>query len=147
VIKTFGEFEFDDTRRTLKHRGTTLKLTGQALELLFLLLERPGDLITREEIHQKLWPDTNVEFEHSLDVVVSRLRTAIPDSIQTVPRRGYRFSESVTVQPDRPARWLRRSIRYATVAVLAALAAILFARSRYDKAMPHPGSPPAAARK
>ena len=129
MIRTFGKFEFDAARGTLKHRGTTVKLTGQAQELLSLLLERPGELISREEIRRKLWADTNVEFDHSLDVVVSRLRAAIPGCIQTVPKRGYRF-----IEPLNPtAGWVRKSIRYAAVAVLAALAAILVARSRYDK--------------
>ena len=77
MVKTFGDFEFDDRRRGLRARGQPIKLTGQAVDLLYLLLERPGELITREEIERRLWPDRNVNFDHSLDVVVSRLRTVL----------------------------------------------------------------------
>ena len=147
MLKTFGNFEFDDLRRNLKAAGHPVMLTGQALDLLCLLLERPGELVTREEIHRKLWPTTNVDFEHSLDVVVSRLRTVLDDKaptpryIQTLPRKGYRFIEPVTVRPEtralsRRSRWSRRFVTYITVAILAALATILFVRSRYDKFVP-----------
>jgi DNA-binding winged helix-turn-helix (wHTH) protein len=147
VVKTFGDFEFDDRRRGLRARGQPIKLTGQAIDLLYLLLERPGELITREEIERRLWPDRNVNFDHSLDVVVSRLRTVLGDKgpspryIETVPRRGYRFIEPVTAKPEaRPAnasrRWRRRVATYAAVAIFAAVVAILFARTRYDKFVP-----------
>jgi DNA-binding winged helix-turn-helix (wHTH) protein len=97
VVKTFGDFEFDDRRRRLKARGRPVKISGQAVDLLCLLLDRPGELISREEIERRLWPDRNVNFDHSLDVVVSRLRTILGDKgpspryIETVPRRGYRW--------------------------------------------------------
>jgi DNA-binding winged helix-turn-helix (wHTH) protein len=147
VVKTFGDFEFDDRRRCLTARGRRLRLSGQAVDLLCLLLERPGELITREEIERRLWPDRNVDFRHSLDVVVSRLRTVLGDKgaspryIETVPRKGHRFIEPVTVRPDaRPAnelrRWSRPLLVYAAVAILAAILAIAFARTRYDKFVP-----------
>jgi len=147
VVKTFGDFAFDVRRRSLKARGQPIKLTGQAVDLLYLLLERPGELITREEIERRLWPDRNVNFDHSLDVVVSRLRTVLGDKgpspryIETVPRRGYRFIEPVTAKPEaRPAnasrRWRRRVATYAAVAIFATVVAILFARTRYDKFVP-----------
>jgi DNA-binding winged helix-turn-helix (wHTH) protein len=104
-------------------------------------------LITREEIERKLWSDRNVDFNHSLDVVVSRLRTVLgdkgssPRDIETVPRRGYRFVEAVTAEPEaRPASkrraWSRPLVTYAAIAILAAIVAILFARTRYDKFVP-----------
>ena len=102
MIKTFGDFAFDDRRRALKAGGRPVRLSGQAVDLLSLLLERSGQLITREEIESKLWPDRQVDFHHSLDVVVNRLRTALGDKgatpryIETVPRKGYRFIEPVT---------------------------------------------------
>ena len=145
MVKTFGDFEFDDRRRGLKAGGRPVRLSGQAVDLLCLLVERPGELITREEIARKLWPDTTVDFDHSLDVVVSRLRTVLGDKgsspryIETVPRKGYRFIEPVTVEPEtRPARrhGSRRLATYAAVAMLAAIVAILFARTRYDKLVP-----------
>jgi DNA-binding winged helix-turn-helix (wHTH) protein len=147
VVKAFGDFEFDDRRRGLRARGKPVRLSGQAVDLLCLLLERPGELIMREEIEGRLWPDRNVNFDHSLDVVVSRLRTVLGDKgpspryIETVPRRGYRFIEPVTARPEaRPAnarrQWRRRLVTYAAVTILAALVAILFARTRYDKFVP-----------
>lgn len=147
MVKTFGDFEFDDRRRRLSAAGEPVRLSGQALDLLCLLLERPGELITREEIERRLWPDRNVDFHHSLDVVVSRLRTVLGDKsaspryIETVSRKGYRFIEPVTTRPearpaDEPRRWSRPLLACAAVAILAALLAILFARTRYDTFVP-----------
>ena len=143
-MKRFGDFEFDDRRRALRTRGQPVRLRGQAADLLCLLLERPGELITRQEIEQRLWPDTNVNFDHSLDVVVSRLRTVLGDKgpsprfIETVPRRGYRFIEPVILSPEdvsanAPRPWRRRLVAYVGGAILIAIVAILFARTRYDK--------------
>ena len=149
MVKTFGDFEFDDRRRGLRARGRPVRLNGQAIDLLCELLERPGELITREEIARRLWPDRNVNFDHSLDVVVSRLRTVLGDRgssarfIETVPRRGYRFVEPVATRPEGgppnvPRHWIRRLVGYAAVAILAALVMILLARTRYDKFVPAP---------
>jgi DNA-binding winged helix-turn-helix (wHTH) protein len=145
VVKTFGDFEFDDRRRRLRARGLPVRLSGQAVDVLCLLLERPGELIPREEIEGRLWPDRNVDFNHSLDVVVSRLRTVLGDKgsspryIETVPRKGYRFVEPVSVTaeagPSKRDR-MRRLVTYASVAILAAIVAILLARTRYDKFVP-----------
>jgi DNA-binding winged helix-turn-helix (wHTH) protein len=156
VVKTFGDFEFDDRRRCLSARGQPVRLSGQALDLLHLLLQRPGELIAREEIQRSLWPDRNVDFGHSVDVVVNRLRTVLGDKgpspryIETVPRRGYRFIEPVTARPEAlpanpPRRGSRRLLTYAVVAVLAALFAILIARTRYDKFVPSERSPTSPA--
>ena len=148
MIKTFGNFEFDDRRRALATGGRPVKLSGQAVDLLCLLLERPGELITREEIERKLWPDRNVDFHHSLDVVVNRLRTLLGDKgtspryIETVPRKGYRFVEPVTTaapearSANEPHHWTRRLFPYAAVAMLAAILALAFVHSRYDKFVP-----------
>ena len=145
MVKTFGDFQFDDRRRRLSARGQPVRLSGQAVDLLCLLLERPGELIPREEIERRLWPDRNVDFSHSLDVVVSRLRTVLGDKgsspryVETVPRKGYRFIEPVTVDPEaRPTKRnrIRRLVTSAAIAILAAIVAILFARTRYDKFVP-----------
>ena len=156
----FGDFEFDDHRRRLLSRGQGIKLSGQAVDLLALLVARPGELITREEIQRRLWPDSTVEFDHSLDVVVSRLRTVLGDRgplpryLETVPRKGYRFIEPVRAKPAARAPitqrqlWTRRVAAYGAVAILAALVAVLIARTRYDKLVPRPPaatSRPAAA--
>jgi DNA-binding winged helix-turn-helix (wHTH) protein len=151
MLRSFGDFQFDDRRKRLTSAGRPIRLSGQALELLSLLLDRPGELISREEIQQKLWPDSHVEFEHSLDVIMSRLRLILgedrsdPRYIETVPRKGYRFIERVSVKTEAPVRrerslWTRRIGKYAAVALLAAMIAILIVRSRYDHFVPrqHP---------
>jgi len=142
MVKTFGDFQFDDERRALSLRGKPVKLVGQALDLLVLLLERPGVLVTRDEIRDVLWPGRHVEFDHSLDVVVSRVRSVLDDEgtgrrfVETVPRQGYRFIEPVGVpeamRSNTPRRWPRQVATYMAVAILGALAAILFARTRYE---------------
>lgn len=100
----FGLFEADEAKSTLSRGGTPVKIQEQPFRLLLLLLERPGEIITREELRQRLWPDgTYVDFDGSLDVILKRLRSAIDDQpknprfIETLPRRGYRFIAPVTV--------------------------------------------------
>jgi Tol biopolymer transport system component/DNA-binding winged helix-turn-helix (wHTH) protein len=94
----FGVFELDLRSGELRKGGVRVGLQEQSLQFLAALLERPGDLVTREELRQRLWPDgTFVDFEHGLNAVVSRLRDTLGDSaesprfIETIPRRGYRF--------------------------------------------------------
>jgi len=160
MVRIFGDFEFDESRRCLTSGGHLVRLGGQTVDLLVLLLEKPGELRTREEIQRRLWPDSNVEFDHSLDVLVSRLRAVLgerspqPRYIETVPRKGYRFIAPVTnrleVRPptDRPRPWGRRFARYAAIAILAAMMAVLYSRTRYDKFVPAraPESLPTQAR-
>lgn len=94
----FGPFEADLRTRELRKHGTRLKVPGMCFEVLAALLERPGDLVTREELRARLWSqDTFVDYENSLNSSVARLRDALSDSaehpkyIETLPRRGYRF--------------------------------------------------------
>jgi TolB-like protein/DNA-binding winged helix-turn-helix (wHTH) protein len=94
----FGPFELDLHSGELFKNGLRIKLQGQPIQILRILLEQPGQLVTREEISQRLWPsDTFVDFEHSLNTAVKKLRTALGDEaetpryIETLPRRGYRF--------------------------------------------------------
>ena len=101
----FGVFELDLHAAELRKAGARLNLPTQSFQVLALLLERPGDLVTREELRQRLWPNgTFVDFEHGLNAVINRLRDTLGDSadrprlIETVPRRGYRFIGSI----DRP---------------------------------------------
>jgi TolB-like protein/DNA-binding winged helix-turn-helix (wHTH) protein/Tfp pilus assembly protein PilF len=104
----FGAFELDLHTQELRKHGLKLKLHGQPIEVLAMLLERPGELVTREELHKKLWPeDTFVDFEHGINAVVNRLREApgddaeTPRYVETLPRRGYRFIAPVeTVGAD-----------------------------------------------
>src|SRR5580658_5527704 len=97
-IVRFGPFQADLERRELWKSGVRFKLHDQPFQILILLLERAGEVVTREEIRQKLWPgNTFVEFDNGLNVAVTKLRTALSDDadnprfIETVPRRGYRF--------------------------------------------------------
>jgi DNA-binding winged helix-turn-helix (wHTH) protein/Tol biopolymer transport system component len=97
-IFRFGVFELDAHSGELRKAGARLNVQDQPLQVLRLLLERPGELVTREELRQQLWPsDTFVGFEHGLNAAVRRLRETLGDSaetprfIETLPRRGYRF--------------------------------------------------------
>lgn len=94
----FGAFEADSATEELRRKGVRVKLHSQPFQLLFLLLERPGETVTREEICRELWPDgTFVDYEHGVNSTVNRLREALGDNasnprfIETRARRGYRF--------------------------------------------------------
>jgi cholera toxin transcriptional activator len=101
----FGVFEFDASTGELRKDGKTEpRLRDQAARILTMLLSRPRDVVTREEIQQALWPaDTFVDFEHGVNTAVNQLRAALGDSasnprfIQTLPRRGYRFIAPVEI--------------------------------------------------
>src|SRR5438309_2159693 len=99
---TFGPYEADLQSGELRKHGTRIRLQSQPFQLLAMLLERPGELVTREEICQKLWPaDTFVDFDHSLGTAINKIREVLNDSaaeprfIETLPRRGYRFIAEV----------------------------------------------------
>jgi len=94
----FGTFEVDLRAGELRKDGLKIKLQGQPIQVLTTLLEHPGEIVTREELRQRLWPaDTFVDFEHNLNSAVKRLREALGDSadnprfVETLPRHGYRF--------------------------------------------------------
>ena len=94
----FSVFELNLRSGELRKAGTRINLQEQPLQTLALLLERPGELVTREELRHRLWPkDTFVDFDHGLNAVINRLRDSLGDSadtprfVETVPRRGYRF--------------------------------------------------------
>ncbi len=134
-IIRFGVFELDSQAAELRKNGAKLKLEGQPLQILALLLEHPGELVTREELRRTLWPaDTFVDFDHSINVAVKRLRQVLDDSadtprfIETLPRRGYRFiyplnGGAVEVVP--PAllshRWIAVLVLFSLAAVAGAL--------------------------
>ena len=116
----FSLFELDPQSGELRKAGVLVGLQEQSLKVLTELLERPGDLVTREQLRQKLWPNgTFVDFEHGLNAVINRLRESLGDSadsprfIQTVPRRGYRSLRLSTVR-----EWMRGLKIPASLAVL-----------------------------
>jgi tetratricopeptide (TPR) repeat protein/DNA-binding winged helix-turn-helix (wHTH) protein len=104
-IFRFGLFQADVAHGTLTRNGVRVKIQDQPFRVLTLLLERPGETVTREELRQKLWPEgTFVDFDGSLNVILKKLRAAVDDSsdnprfIETIPRRGYRFIAPVAVE-------------------------------------------------
>jgi TolB-like protein/DNA-binding winged helix-turn-helix (wHTH) protein len=101
-IIRFGSFEADLHTRELRKHGLRVKVQEQPFQVLAMLLARPGELVTREEIRSRLWPqDTFIDFDHGLNAAVRRLRDALNDHaetprfVETLPRRGYRFIASV----------------------------------------------------
>ena len=106
----FGAFELDVRLRELRNGARRIRLQEQPFEILRLMLERPGDIVTREQLRQRLWPDgTYVDFEHSLNAAVKRLRAALGDDaenprfVETLPRRGYRFIAPLSHVTEPPA--------------------------------------------
>jgi len=97
-VARFGVFELDLSAGELRKNGAKLRLQGQPFQVLALLLERAGGVVTREELRQSLWPsDTFVDFDHSLNTAINKVREALGDSasspryVETLARRGYRF--------------------------------------------------------
>ena len=131
----FGPFTVDPHLGELRKHDTRIRLQEQPFQVLTMLLERPGDLVTREELRERLWPaDTFVDFDHGLNAAINRLRERLGDSaekpryIETIPRRGYRFLAPVevisrvehrappSVQVPSPAPRARGLVRAAVVA-------------------------------
>jgi len=103
-IIRFGVFEIDLQSGELRRDGLKVRLQEQPFQILAMLIERPGEMVTREDLCRKLWPaDTFVDFDHSLNAAVKRLRDALGESaempifIETLARRGYRFIAPVNV--------------------------------------------------
>src|SRR6266404_2561460 len=105
--RRFGVFEVDLRAAELRKRGVRIKLQEQPFRILSLLLEHPGEVVTREELREKLWPaHTFVDFDRSLNKAMTKLRSALADSaenpryVETVPRHGYRFLASVRTDSE-----------------------------------------------
>ena len=105
----FGVFEFVPQSGELRKQGAKIKLQGQPVEILAMLLAHPGEVVMREDLQKKLWPaDTFVDFEHSLNAAIKRLRAALGDSaetpryVETLARRGYRFIAPVDGHAQAP---------------------------------------------
>jgi DNA-binding winged helix-turn-helix (wHTH) protein len=101
----FGAFELDAIQGELRKHGMRVRLQGQPLQILLVLLESPGEVVTRDLLRQRLWAETFVDFEHSLNTAVKKLRQMLGDNpenptfIETVPRIGYRFIAAVRAIP------------------------------------------------
>jgi DNA-binding winged helix-turn-helix (wHTH) protein len=141
----FGPYELSLDGEELRKDGNRLKLTGQAIQVLVVLANNPGKLVTREELQQKLWPGaTYGDFEHGLNAAVNRVRETLGDSatnpkyIETIPRRGYRFiaalePPTVTLQPGPPREELKppKPPWWKRKAAIAAAACVVIAGSLY----------------
>src|SRR5713101_7759118 len=137
-IIRFGTFELNLRAGELRRRGQKIKLQEQPLQVLAALLERPGEMVTREELRSKLWPaDTFVDFDHGLNAAIKRLRDTLGESadapvfIETLARRGYRFigpingapsaagvNESIPAARVSQSFWLTRRLAVACFAML-----------------------------
>ncbi|HSB18007.1 MAG TPA: winged helix-turn-helix domain-containing protein [Bryobacteraceae bacterium] len=143
----FGLFEVDLVAGELRKRGRAVKLQGQPFQILAMLLRRPGEVVSREELQQALWPSgTFVEFEHGVNTAIRKIREALGDSadnprfIETVPRKGYRFIAPVngTHPAQQPARRLVVMWVLAAVAAAALAGAVWLSLSRSDQPAPSP---------
>ena len=161
VIRRFGVFELDLKAGELRRHGHKIKLQEQPFQVLSQLLEKPGEVITREELRNRLWPaDTFVDFDHSLNAAIRRLRDALGDSadnptfVETVARRGYRFLAPVSlgavngngiqaaVAAPVALPVSRRSRRWWILASLSVLILVGLSIAITVFFMPHPAAPP-----
>src|ERR1700686_4391193 len=108
TLLRFGAFEADVQTGELRKLGNRIRLQDQPFQLLVMLLEAPGQVVTRDELRNKLWPQTTVDFDHGLNKAISKIREALGDSpehprfVETVARRGYRFLADVAVVCNGP---------------------------------------------
>src|ERR1700720_3749711 len=105
----FGPFRIDQQRQEVTRNGARLKLQGKVYQVLLTLLEKPGDVVTREELRVRFWPaDTHVNYDANVNTTVNKLRQALGDStdkplyIETIPRKGYCFLLQPQVSDDSP---------------------------------------------
>ena len=152
-VTRFGVFELGLRSKELHKQGLKIRLHGQPVEILAMLLQRPGEIVSREELQKKLWPaDTFVDFEQGLNNAMKRLRAALDDNaetprfIETVPRRGYRFigavnsnGQALAADAGTPALQVkpgRRSALSLLAASIAAVALALWWMSRIESPAP-----------
>lgn len=143
-IARFGAFEVDLHTGELRRAGKVVRIQVQPFRILSLLLERAGEIVSREELRERLWPSEFVDFDHSLNAAVRKLREALDDSadnprfVETLARRGYRFIAPVTWDnegvPAKTRRW--PLIAAAAAVVIAAVALFMLFRPR--AATPNP---------
>jgi Tol biopolymer transport system component/DNA-binding winged helix-turn-helix (wHTH) protein len=146
----FDDFEVDPRSGELRKAGVKLKFGGQPFQVLSVLLERPGEVVTREELQKRLWPDTFVDVDHNLNTAINKIREVLGDSaespryVETLPRRGYRFigeveppvERVVPVVPDRGShsrRWSGIAAGIVAISVLAFGAFVAYRSSRQQR--------------
>jgi Tol biopolymer transport system component/DNA-binding winged helix-turn-helix (wHTH) protein len=147
----FGAFEADVRTGELRKDGVKLKFSGQPFQVLAILLERPGEVVTREELQKRLWPDTFVDVERNLNTAINKIREVLDDSaesprfIETLPRRGYRFIcevaapahpavPAVAVEPDRASHHTPPSLKIGSgVLAILVIALIAFLGYRHGR--------------
>ena len=148
----FESFEVDFRAGELSKAGVRLKLPGQPFQVLAILLERPGEVVTREELQKRLWPDTFVDVDHNLNTAINKIREVLGDSaesprfVETLPRRGYRFVAPVEgaqttkvpgesgVRQESRMPWVRRtSILFVVLVLLAAVGFFLGVRNAWTR--------------
>jgi DNA-binding winged helix-turn-helix (wHTH) protein/Tol biopolymer transport system component len=158
-MQRFGPFEVDFATSELRRSGSRVRIQEQPLRILEFLLERPGELVSRERLRERLWPsDTFVDFERSLNAAVAKLRQALHDSadrpvyVETVSRKGYRFIAPVTESaaepepaPTEPSQVAsspsrRRTALLAAAALVVCASAVLLAWAKFrHSGAPHDG--------
>ena len=149
LLVRFGTFEVDLPAGELRKSGARLKLTGQPFQVLAILLESPGEVVAREELQKRLWPDTFVDADHNLNTAINKIREVLGDSaesprfVETLPRRGYRFIAPVEgkaslahgipmISRESRRPWLSRiSIVIAVLILLAAAGLFIYPRSLF----------------
>ena len=142
----FATFEVDLQAQELRKAGLRLKLSGQPFQVLAILLEQPGVVVTREELQKRLWPDTFVDVDHNLNTAINKIREVLGDAaenprfVETLPRRGYRFIAPVedtyissglasSKMPVQQRSWiLRLSIPFLSILLLAAVGVFFLKR-------------------
>ena len=134
----FGEFELDVRAGELRRGTARIRLQEQPFQILLMLLEKPGGVVTREEIRKRLWPnDTVVEFDHSIGTAIKKLRQALDDEaaspryVETLPRRGFRLMVPVVATMDEPSALPPPAQPYGAVGPLAPAVAPLQPRRRW----------------
>src|SRR6266581_8686672 len=130
-ILRFGVFEVDVRSGELRKQGVRIKLQEQPFQVLAVLLQRPGEVLTREELRNQNWPaDTFVDFDNSLNTAINKLREALGDSadnprfIETLPRRGYRFIAPVSSNEGKPSAKQTHARMIVAAAVVVAIGAV-----------------------